>query len=88
MIKQYSHEWKNLLKQLKRSKNKSNRDVLCVKCWEVLTYERNIKHKLKYPDHSELLSPLPDLGLKQGLLTFLKNLLNSIFSMEHSNLKK
>ena len=54
MIKQYSPEWKNLLKQLKRSKNKSNRDVLCVKCWEVLTYERNIKHKLKYPDHSDL----------------------------------
>ena len=36
---------------MERSKAKSNRDVLCVKCWKIYSYEGNIKHKIDCPDH-------------------------------------
>ena len=51
MIIKESNDWKVLLKQLQRSKLKSNRDILCAKCWRIYSYEGNIKHKLDMPEH-------------------------------------
>ena len=51
MIRKDSERWKLLLENLNYSKTKSNRDVLCVKCWKILKYEENIKHKTTNPDH-------------------------------------
>ena len=53
MIAKNSREWERLLKLLQRSKSKSNRDVLCAKCWKIYTYEGNVVHKLQQPDHAE-----------------------------------
>ena len=25
--------------------------MFCTECWEILTYERNLKHKIEKPDH-------------------------------------
>ena len=30
---------------------KSNRDVLCLKCWKILKYEECVKHRSLAPDH-------------------------------------
>ena len=51
MIQRGTLDWKKFLKQVAKSKRKSNRDVLCTDCWEILTYERNLKHKADFPEH-------------------------------------
>ena len=57
MIRKNSLEWKLMLSLLKKSSTKSNRDYLCIKCWEILTYERMRVHKDEKEDHiSSILS--------------------------------
>ena len=51
MIQGGTPEWKSFLKLLQKSKKKSNRDVLCLDCWEIFSYERNIRHKRENPTH-------------------------------------
>lgn len=51
MIKRDSEDWLALLDRLNYSKSKSNRDVLCCKCWKILKYEASISHRTRYPDH-------------------------------------
>ena len=46
-----SKEWDNFLVQITQIKTKSNRQVLCVKCWLMLNYEQKIKHIKDNPDH-------------------------------------
>ena len=46
-----SEEWNKLIRKLERSKNKSNRDLFCLKCWRIYNYESNIKHKRIMPSH-------------------------------------
>jgi cell fate regulator YaaT (PSP1 superfamily) len=53
MIKRGTTEWIIFLQNLELSKSKSNRDVLCLQCWEVLKYERCQKHKKFFPDHTQ-----------------------------------
>ena len=77
MIKQGSLQWKSFLKFLQKSKKKNNRDVLCTQCWEVFTYERNLKHKNLHPDHSS--SILTSMGFAtEGLFIKLSNQFNKI----------
>ena len=53
MIAPNTDDWDNLLFNLKFSKKKSNRDVLCLACWEILTYEQRENHLNKNPTHSK-----------------------------------
>ncbi|CDW74769.1 UNKNOWN [Stylonychia lemnae] len=51
MIKKDSKEWENFVSQIEYIKTKSNRQVLCAKCWLMLNYEQKIKHLKENPDH-------------------------------------
>lgn len=51
MIVKDSEDWFAFLKNLNYSKSKSNRDVLCLKCWKIMKYEECVKHKLVQTDH-------------------------------------
>ena len=51
MIEKDTEAWDQLLDRLNRSKSKSNRDVLCSKCWKIYSYETNNLHKISNPDH-------------------------------------
>ncbi|CDW87375.1 UNKNOWN [Stylonychia lemnae] len=46
-----SKEWENFIQQIEFIKTKSNRQVLCAKCWLMLNYEQKIKHIKDHPDH-------------------------------------
>ncbi len=46
-----THEWTNLLSNLDRSRTKSNRDVLCARCWKVFRYMKSKRHVEQNPDH-------------------------------------
>jgi hypothetical protein len=50
-ISKGSEDWQVFIDNLNYSKSKSNRDVLCMRCWKVLKYEECVKHKLLEPDH-------------------------------------
>ena len=50
-----SDEWRELLQKLKWSKSKSNRDVICTKCWRVYRYMKGRDHKDEHPSHSEFI---------------------------------
>eukprot|EP00347_Sterkiella_histriomuscorum_P012715 403367493 len=52
MIKRGSEDWLALIDRLNYSKSKSNRDVLCSKCWKILKYEAAIRHRNKHPEHN------------------------------------
>lgn len=51
MIKMESKEWEDFILQIEFIKTKSNRQVLCAKCWLMLNYEQKIKHIKDHPDH-------------------------------------
>lgn len=51
MIKKDSKEWENFIAQIEYIKTKSNRQVLCAKCWLMLNYEQKMKHLKENPDH-------------------------------------
>lgn len=52
-IQKDTDEWKNFMRNLTWSKQKSNRDVMCIKCWKIMKYEECVKHKTTEPDHAK-----------------------------------
>ena len=52
-IKKDSAEWDDFIKEIISIKSKSNRQVLCVKCWVLLNYEQKIKHIKYLQDHEK-----------------------------------
>ena len=44
MIKLNSPQWTSFIDRLELIKNKSNREVLCIKCWQLLNCKQKIKH--------------------------------------------
>jgi hypothetical protein len=50
-IEKDTEAWKVFVRNLSWSKQKSNRDVLCLKCWKILKYEECVKHRSQAPDH-------------------------------------
>ena len=52
-VEKDSDEWKTFARYLLWSKQKSNRDVLCLKCWKIMKYEEAVKHKITSPDHTK-----------------------------------
>ena len=55
MIKRNSTEWKTFIDRLDQIKKKSNREVLCIKCWQMLNCKQKIKHLKSNPDHKPYL---------------------------------
>lgn len=53
MILKDSQDWATFVRNLNWSKQKSNRDVLCLKCWRIMKYEECVKHKMLQPDHTK-----------------------------------
>ena len=52
-VQKDTDEWKTFMRHLIWSKQKSNRDVLCLKCWRIMKYEECVKHKGIMPDHTK-----------------------------------
>ena len=53
-----SFEWKEMLEKLRKTATKTNKDKLCVKCWQVYSYKLAKRHQEDKPAHSlSLLSP-------------------------------
>jgi|LauGreDrversion4_2_1035121.scaffolds.fasta_scaffold466291_2 hypothetical protein len=50
-IEKDTEAWKVFVRNLSWSKQKSNRDVFCLKCWKILKYEECVKHRAQAPDH-------------------------------------
>lgn len=48
-----SPQWDEFIEEIMGIKNKSNRQVMCVKCWMLLNYEQKIKHIKCVPDHEK-----------------------------------
>ena len=55
MIKRNSLEWDNFISKLNAIKTKSNREVLCIRCWQMLNCKQKIKHLKQNPDHNKYL---------------------------------
>ena len=55
MIKRYSPEWDAFIHKLSVIRTKSNREVLCINCWQMLNCKQKIKHLKLFPDHKQLL---------------------------------
>ena len=55
MIKRNSAEWDQFIVRLNTIKTKSNREVLCIQCWQMLNCKQKIKHLKSYPDHKPYL---------------------------------
>jgi len=55
MIKRNSAEWGTFINRLNVIKSKSNREVLCIKCWQMLNCKQKIKHLKAFPDHKTYL---------------------------------
>lgn len=53
MIKRYSPEWDAFIHKLNVIKTKSNREVLCIHCWQMLNCKQKIKHLKLFPDHKQ-----------------------------------
>ena len=53
MIKLYSDEWRDYLARLEAIKRKSNREVLCLKCWIMLNCKQKLKHLNSMPEHEK-----------------------------------
>ena len=52
MIRKESKEWAEFVHRLESIKQKSNRQVLCLACWELLNYEQKTKHFKSQPGHA------------------------------------
>ena len=48
-----TEDWKVFLKRLFLSTKKSNRDVLCLKCWRILSQDSRSNHMKNLPSHTQ-----------------------------------
>ncbi len=55
MLKVNSREWGFFIEKLEVIKTKSNREVLCIHCWQMLNCKQKIKHLKSLPDHEKYL---------------------------------
>eukprot|EP00347_Sterkiella_histriomuscorum_P010565 403375798 len=74
MIKQDTQEWEDLLQKFQYSTAKSNRDVLCSKCWKILKYEEFVKHKIYLPQHTGSILTSKKFASEKKFIEISKNL--------------
>ena len=55
MIKKNTPEWQAFIDKLHVIKRKSNREVLCIKCWQFLNCKQKTRHLVHFPDHKAFL---------------------------------
>ena len=55
MIKRNSPEWIDFINRLSSIRSKSNREVLCVQCWQMLNCKQKKKHLEQFPTHQKFL---------------------------------
>ncbi len=55
MIKLNTQEWRDFVNKLEVIKTKSNREVLCLNCWQMLNCKQKIKHLRRNPEHEKFL---------------------------------
>ena len=51
VIKKNSDEWTEFIRMLNFISYKANREVLCTKCWQLLSTKQKIKHLKNVPNH-------------------------------------
>ena len=69
MIKRESKEWDAFIQQIEFIKSKSNRQVLCIKCWLILNYEQKIKHVKENPGHEASILTSAKFASSQQILS-------------------
>ena len=57
MIQRETADWHILLSKMKRSRAKSNKDVLCLRCWQVFMRTSRAKHEELEGHQSTTLTP-------------------------------
>ena len=73
MILKDSLEWNLLLRKLKLSKMKSNRDYLCLRCWQVYTYEQIKVHRQDFFSHKESIITSKHFANEEKFMQVCKN---------------
>ena len=77
LLRRGSLEWRQLIERLNLIKTKSNREVLCQECWQMLNCKQKIKHLRQFPEHKQQLltstqyaseQKICELALKHGKL--------------------
>ena len=51
MIKVGSKAWEDITEKLEHIHQKSNRDVICLDCWQIFNYDQKVRHLRAYPEH-------------------------------------
>mmetsp|Transcript_2534 Transcript_2534/g.2464 ORF Transcript_2534/g.2464 Transcript_2534/m.2464 type:complete len:114 (+) Transcript_2534:15-356(+) len=74
MIKRNSKEWDDLLVKLQYSRLKSNRDVLCLKCWQILTYQQYVYHRIFVKEHSNFILTSRDFSWEDKFVEISKEM--------------
>jgi hypothetical protein len=72
MLKVNSSEWKEFISKLEVIKTKSNREVLCIHCWQMLNCKQKIKHLKKSPDHEKYLLTSTKYASEKQILSLAK----------------
>eukprot|EP00347_Sterkiella_histriomuscorum_P018639 403344750 len=72
MIQRGSKQWDILIYNIHLSKSKSNRDILCGLCWEILNYEVCRQHKIQKKDHLEFLFTSRDYSSEEKFIRLSK----------------
>ena len=55
IIKKNSDEYQDFIQMLKFISYKANREVLCTKCWQLLSTKQKIKHLKLKPNHGSFI---------------------------------
>lgn len=72
MLKVSSPEWHDFISKLEVIKTKSNREVLCIQCWQMLNCKQKIKHLKKNPDHEKFLLTSTKYASEKQILSLSK----------------
>lgn len=51
MIAENSIQFKFIMKKLNESLQKTNRDLMCIECWRIYSYDKIKVHKIQEPSH-------------------------------------
>ena len=72
MLKVASNEWRDFISKLEVIKTKSNREVLCIFCWQMLNCKQKVKHLKKFPDHERYLLTSTKYASEKQILSLAK----------------
>eukprot|EP00347_Sterkiella_histriomuscorum_P005692 403355628 len=85
MIQRGSKQWDILIYNIHLSKSKSNRDILCGLCWEILNYEVCRQHKIQKKDHQEFLFTSRDYSSEEKFIRLSKQFGKYIYNSDQNS---